>query len=282
MTNLANKTIIITGASRGIGRAIAIRCARAGANIVIAAKSDKPHPKLAGTIHTVAEEVDAAGGNPLPIALDVRDDRAIKKMMATVAERFGGIDALVNNAGAISLTTVEATKPARYDLMQDINARAVYACSHAAIPYLRESENPHILSLSPPVSLDAKWLKDFAPYSISKYGMSLLSRGMAEELREDRIGVNCLWPRTIIATAAIEFALGGRDKFKNCRKPDIMADAAHDILVSDSGELTGQWLIDEEFLRSRGTTDFSGYAFDPAYADRLDADLFLEPLAGQS
>lgn len=276
MGGLANKTIIITGASRGIGRAMALRFARDGANIVIAAKSARPHPKLKGTIHTVAEEVTAAGGNALPFQLDVRQDDQVANMMQAAVDTFGGIDGLVNNAGAISLTPVEKTSMKRYDLMQSINSRAVFRCAQSALPFLKASANPHILSLSPPLNLSIKWLKDHAPYTISKYGMTMLSLGMAAEFEAYGIAVNCLWPRTAIATAAIEFVVGNRDLFKHCRKPEIMADAAYEVLITENGQLCGQTLTDEQILRQRGYTDFQQYAIDPTHADRLLPDFFLD------
>ena len=276
MGSLANKTIIITGASRGIGRAMALRFARDGANIVIAAKSARPHPKLKGTIHTVAEEVTAAGGNALPFQLDVRQDDQVANMMQAAVDTFGGIDVLVNNAGAISLTPVEKTPMKRYDLMQSINSRAVFRCAQSALPFLKASANPHILSLSPPLNLSIKWLKDHAPYTISKYGMTMLSLGMAAEFEAYGIAVNCLWPRTAIATAAIEFVVGNRDLFKHCRKPEIMADAAYEVLITENGQLCGQTLTDEQILRQRGYTDFQQYAVDPTHADQLLPDFFLD------
>ncbi len=276
MGKLKNKTIIITGASRGIGRAMALRFARDGANIVIAAKSARPHPKLKGTIHTVAEEVTAAGGNALPIQLDVRQDDQVANMMQAAVDTFGGIDALVNNAGAISLTPVEKTPMKRYDLMQSINSRAVFTCAQSALPFLKASANPHILSLSPPLNLNIKWLKDHAPYTLSKYGMTMLSLGMAAEFEAYGIAVNCLWPRTAIATAAIEFVVGNRDLFKHCRKPEIMADAAYEILITENRQLCGQTLTDEQILSQRGRTDFKQYAVDPTHADQLLPDFFLD------
>ena len=276
MGKLKNKTIVITGASRGIGRAMALRFARDGANIVIAAKSARPHPKLKGTIHTVAEEVTAAGGNALPIQLDVRQDDQVANMMQAAVDTFGGIDALVNNAGAINLTPVEKTPIKRYDLMQSINSRAVFTCAQSALPFLKASANPHILSLSPPLNLSIKWLKDHAPYTLSKYGMTMLSLGMAAEFEAYGIAVNCLWPQTAIATAAIEFVVGNRDLFKHCRNPEIMADAAYEVLITENGQLCGQTLTDEQILRQRGYTDFQQYAVDPTHADQLLPDFFLD------
>ncbi len=272
--SLKNKTIIITGASRGIGRSIALKCARDGANIVIAAKSAEPHPKLSGTIFSVAKEVEEAGGTALPYQLDVRKELQVKKLLEETSAKFGGVDAIINNAGAISLTSVEATSPKRYDLMQSVNHRAVYTMAHYAIPYLRESENPHILNLSPPINLNPKWLKDYSPYTLSKYGMSLLTLGLAGELEKDAIAVNSLWPKTMIATAAIEFAVGDQEMLTHCRKPDIMADAAYAILNVEKNKLSGQCLLDEDFLHTQGVTDFEHYAVDSNQP--LYPDLFLD------
>lgn len=274
---LKGRTIFITGASRGIGRAIALKCAADGANIAIAAKSAEPHPKLPGTIHSVAEEVEAAGGRALALQVDVRDEAQVEEAMARTAETFGGLDAVVNNAGAINLTNVESTPPKRYDLMQSVNSRAVYLTAHLAIPYLKQSSCGHILSLSPPLNIQPQWLGPFAPYALSKFGMTLLSLGLAEELREAGISVTTLWPRTLVATAAIEFAVGSRETFEQSRKPVVMADAAYEILCTDNNGLSGRALIDEELLRERGVSDFTGYAHNPANADQLLLDLFLDP-----
>lgn len=276
MPSLKDRVIIITGASRGIGRAMAIRFAQEGATIVIAAKSDQPHPKLPGTIHTVAKEVEAAGGKAIPVQLDVRKELAIKKLCDQLGEQFGRIDAVINNAGAISLTNVENTSPKRYDLMQQINSRAVYCFAHYALPYLKKSDNPHILSLSPPVNLDVKWLKEYSPYSLSKYGMSILSRGIAEEFKPYGIAVNTLWPETYIATAAIEFAVGNKETLNYARKPEIMADAAYVILTHPSKNYTGLWLIDEQVLKAAKVTDFSQYAYNPEFEKQIQKDLFLD------
>jgi citronellol/citronellal dehydrogenase len=276
MTRLEGKTVIVTGASRGIGRAMALRFAADGANVVIAAKSARPHPKLKGTIYSVAEEVEAAGGKALPVRVDVRHEEEVAKMVAAAVKKFNGIDVLVNNAGAISLTKVEDTTPKRYDLMNAINSRAVFICSRAVLPHLKNSANPHILSLSPPLNFDLKWLRDFGPYTLSKYGMTILSMGMAAEFEPYGIAVNCLWPRTAITTAAIEFVLGGRAMFKRCRKPEILADAACEIVTTEGLELTGRALVDENILRERGYPDLSHYAFDPQHADDLLPDFFLE------
>lgn len=276
MTSLKNRTIFITGASRGIGRAIALRCAGEGANIVIAAKTVEPHAKLEGTIFETAEAVENAGGKALPIQLDVREEAQVRDALEKAATTFGGIDAVVNNAGAISLTDVEHTPPKKFDLMMNINARAVYLVTHCALPYLKKSPNAHVLSLSPPLNLSSKWLQPYAPYTLSKYGMTLLSLGMAEEFRAARIAVNTLWPRTLIATAAVEFSVGSKDMFKLARKPEIMADATAEILRTEGMMLTGRNLIDDAFLRERGISDFTRYAWDPAMANRLSIDLFVD------
>lgn len=271
--SLNGKTIFITGASRGIGREIALRAARDGANIVIAAKSAEAHPKLPGTIHTVAAEVEAAGGKALAIQLDVRDEAAVKLAMATAAEHFGGIHALVNNAGAINLVGVEKLEPKRFDLMFQINTRAVTVCSQAALPYLKLSQG-HILSLSPPLNLDPKWFAQYGPYTTTKYGMSMLTLGMDQEFKRYGISVNALWPRTLIGTAAIEFQLGGRQLFKHARTPEIMADAAYAILDSEQRSISGRLLIDEDFLREQGQTAFEHYRCEPGDT-RLEQDLFI-------
>ncbi|WP_138439225.1 SDR family oxidoreductase [Marinobacter alexandrii] len=275
MNTLKGRTVFITGGSRGIGRAIALACARQGANVVIAAKSDTPHPKLPGTIHTVAEEVRAAGGQALPLVLDVRDDQLVKQRMDEAADHFGGIDALVNNAGAIRLTGVENLKASRYDLMHQVNARAVFTCSQAALPHLKKSDRGHILSLSPPLNLNSKWFAQYGPYTTTKYAMTMLSIGMAEEFRRYGIAVNTLWPKTLIATAAIEFEVGGPAMMAQGRKPDIMADATVSILNRSADELSGQNLIDEDLLRQDGVTDFEHYRY--AAGDKpLLPDLFLD------
>ena len=277
MKRLTGKTILITGASRGIGRAIALAAAREGANIVIAAKTAEPHAKLPGTIHTVADEVRALGAQALPLQVDVRDEFQVNDLMAAVGKSFGRLDALINNAGAISLTNVENTPVKRYDLMQQVNARAVFICVKAALLLLRQAGGAHVISLSPPLNLAPQWLAPHAPYTLSKYGMTLLSLGMAGEFARDKISVTTLWPRTTIATAAIEFAVSGAALLPRCRTPDIMADAALEILATTDGALNGRTLIDEELLRSRGWTDFRRYAVDPAHADRPFPDLFIDP-----
>ena len=273
----SGRTVFITGASRGIGRAMARRLARGGANIIVAAKSDEPHPKLPGTISEVAAEVEAAGGRALAVKLDVRDEAAVEAAVAMAAERFDGLDALINNAGALTLTNVENTPPKRYDLIQGVNARAVFVCTRAALPFLKRSAHAHVLSLCPPLDFRGDWMGKYAPYTLSKFGMTILSLGMAEEFRAHGIAVNCLWPRTLIATSAVEFSIpGGRALFARARRPEIVADAVAEILRSPARELTGQCLLDEDFLRTRGVTDFSGYACDPAGVEALLPDLFLE------
>ncbi len=276
MSGLKGRTIVITGASRGIGRAMALRFAVDGANIVVAAKTAEPHAYLPGTIHTVAEEVEKAGGKALPVQVDVRKEDQVQAMVEEAVRAFGGVDALVNNAGAISLTSVEATDLKRYDLIQNVNARAVFICSKAALAALRGGVNPHILNLSPPLALDRKWFARHAPYTVSKYGMTMLTYGMAEEFRRHRIAVNSLWPRTTIATAAIEFAVKDKEMLKVSRKPDIMADAAYEVLVSERLSVTGRALIDEDFLRERGVKDFHHYGMNPDQGGRLQKDLFVE------
>ncbi len=281
--SLSGKTLFITGASRGIGREIALKAAADGANIVIAAKSAEPHPKLQGTIFSVAAEVEAAGGKALALQLDVRDEQAVAAAMAKAAEHFGCIDALINNAGAIKLVGVEKLEPKRFDLMYQINTRAVMVCSQAALPYLKNSSSAagkqssggHILNLSPPLNLDAKWFAQHGPYTVTKYGMSMLTLGMSEEFKKYGISVNSLWPKTMIATAAIEFELGSRDAFKRARTPAIMADAAHAILASQGRSITGRLLIDEDILREQGISDFEQYRFDPA-GGSLIPDLFVD------
>lgn len=276
MSTLKGRTLFITGGSRGIGRAIALRAARDGANIVIAAKSAEPHPKLPGTIFTVAEEIKAAGGNALPLQVDVRDENQIREAMAKAAEHFGGIDILINNAGAINLAGVENTPSKKYDLIQDVNHRATFLAAQAALPWLKKSDNAHILSLSPPINMAPHWLRPFAPYTVSKYGMTILTLGMAEEFRDYSISCNTLWPATYIATAAVSVNLGGDAAAAVSRKPEIMADAAHAILTHGKGELTGQSLIDELVLKQKGVTNLTPYACMPENADKLQRDFFLD------
>ena len=273
MQTLKNKTIFITGGSRGIGRAIALRAARDGANIIIAAKSDKPHPNLPGTIFSVAEEIEKAGGHALPIKLDVRDDQAIGEAVNKAAGHFDGLDILINNASAISLTNTLDTPMHKFDLMHSVNVRGTYACSKACLPYLLESDNPHILNLSPPLNLDPLWFKDYLAYTMSKYGMSMCVLGMAAEFRTRGVAVNALWPRTVIDTAAINM-LGGLIKADNCRNPEIMADAALSILCRDSKTTSGNFFLDEDVLRADGVKDFDSYAVK--IDQPLMKDLFLD------
>jgi citronellol/citronellal dehydrogenase len=264
MANLTGKTIFITGGSRGIGLAIALRAARDGANIAIAAKTSDPNPKLPGTVHTAAAEIEAAGGRALPIVCDIRFEDQVAAAIAKTVETFGGIDICINNASALSPTGTEATDMKRFDLMHAINTRGTFLTTKLCLPYLRKAANPHVLVLSPPLDLQPKWFKDHVAYSIAKYGMSLCVLGMAEEFRKDGIAVNALWPRTAIATAAIANVLG-RDLIAMSRTPDIMADAAYLILNQPSSELTGQFLIDDSFLFEKGgITDFTPYRVDPA------------------
>lgn len=267
-------TLFITGASRGIGREIALRAARDGANIVIAAKSDEPHPKLPGTIHTVAEEVEAAGGHALAAKVDVRDDASIATAVDLAVRKFGGIDIVVNNAGAIRLDPAAKLDMKRFDLILQINTRAVLATTKAALSWLEKSGHAHVLSLCPPINLDPKWLAPFIPYTSTKYAMTLLSLGLAEELREKKIAVNTLWPRTTIATAALEYEVGA-EYVARSRTPAIMADAAHTILCSDPVGYTGQTLLDEDVLREAGRTDFADYLNDPSCTD-LMMDFYVD------
>jgi len=276
MSKLKNKTIIITGASRGIGREIALKCARDGANIVIAAKSVEPHPKLPGTIFTVADEVKAAGGQALAIQLDVRNDEQVENMIHQAAEKFGGIDALINNAGAIKLAGAASLPMKRFDLMHQINTRAVLSCSKAALPWLKKSDNPHIISLSPPLNMNPKWFMHYGPYTITKYGMSMLTITLAEEFKRFGIAVNSLWPQTVISTAAVEFEGGGKTILEKGRKPTIMADAAYEILTTTGCAMSGEFLIDEHLLRQRGVTDFDAYRYLPGSDKPLMTDLFVE------
>lgn len=268
-----NKTAFITGASRGIGKAIAQRLAAAGANIVIAAKSIEENPKLGGTIYSAAQEIEAAGGKALAVACDIRDEMQIQNAVEKAVERFGGIDILINNASAISLTPIEQTEPKRFDLMHDINVRGTFFVSKACIPYLKNGNNPHLLNLSPPLNLNPKWFGAHAAYTISKYNMTMIALGLAAELKKYSIAANTLWPKTTIATAAVKNLLGGEALIKMSRKPEIMADAAYYILQKPSNECTGNTFIDEEVLTAEGITEFDQYAITPG--GRLYKDLFL-------
>ena len=273
MISLSGKTLFITGASRGIGEAIAMRAAADGANIVIAAKTDRPHPKLPGTIHTVAEAIDQAGGRALPLKVDIRDEQAVADAMAQAADRFGGIDILVNNASAIYLAPTPEVPMKRFDLMFGVNVRGTFVCSQAAYPYLKQSDHAHILNLSPPLNMKSKWFAPHVAYTMAKYGMSMCVLGMAEEFRDVPIAVNALWPRTVIATAALAM-LGGVVQPENCRKPEILADAAHRILTRPPAETTGNFFIDDAVLADAGVTDFEQYAVQPG--NELATDLFVD------
>ncbi|MBU0622362.1 MAG: NAD(P)-dependent oxidoreductase [Gammaproteobacteria bacterium] len=272
MSDLQNKTIFITGSTRGIGREIALRCARDGAKVVITGKTTEPHSKLPGTIHSVAEEVRAAGGQALAIQLDVRDEQAIHDAVEQAAAHFGGIDVLINNASAISLTPTLETTAKRLDLMWDVNMRATFLASQACIPHLKKAANPHILTLSPPLNMEAKWFAPHVAYTISKFGMSMVMLGLAQEFAADGIAVNCLWPRTLIATSAIEFNFPP-ELLRAARKPAIIADAAHAILLRDSKTFSGHFFIDDEVLRAEGVKDLGIYAVDPGV--RPYPDLFV-------
>lgn len=273
--SLAGRTLFITGGSRGIGLAIALRAARDGANIAIAAKTSEPHAKLEGTIYTAARAIEEAGGIAMPLILDVRDEKRVQAVVAEVAERFGGIDICINNASAIDLSSTEKIDMNRFDLIQQINTRGTFVTSRACIPYLRRADNPHILSLSPPLALNPSWFAQHLPYTLSKYGMSMVMFGLAEELSGDGIACNALWPRTTIATAAVEFALGGQEMIRRSRTPAIMADAAYAMLTKSSKTYTGNFVIDDDVLWGEGVRDFSPYAVDPTAA--LQVDIFVDP-----
>jgi citronellol/citronellal dehydrogenase len=278
MTSLAGRTLFISGGSRGIGLAIALRAARDGANVAIAAKTESPHPKLPGTIHSAAAEIEAAGGRALALACDIRDEHAIAAAVARTVDTFGGIDILVNNASAISLTGTLATPMKRFDLMFGVNVRGTFACTQACLPALQASaragRNPHVLMLSPPPSLDPKWFRDHVAYTIAKYGMSLCVLGMAEEFRADGIAVNALWPRTVIATAAVAMIPGAQERVEMMRTPAIVADAAYAIFRQDARTTTGRFLLDEDVLRESGVRDFDPYAVKPG--SPLLPDLFVD------
>ncbi len=261
--SLRGKTLFITGASRGIGLAIGLRAAKDGANVVIAAKTATPNAKLPGTVFTAAEEINQAGGKGLAIVCDIRFEDQVAAAVKAAVEAFGGIDILVNNASAISLTGTEHTAMKRYDLMHQINTRGTFACSQACIPHLKKAENPHILNISPPLNMEERWFAPHVAYTMAKFGMSMCVLGMAGEYRRDGIAVNALWPRTAIATAAIKNLLGGEAAMRVSRKPEIMGDAAHAILTKPSRQLTGRFCIDDEVLAAEGKTDLSEYAMDP-------------------
>jgi citronellol/citronellal dehydrogenase len=271
--SLKGKTLFITGASRGIGKAIGLRAARDGANVVIVAKTTEPHPKLPGTIYTAAEEINAAGGKALPLAVDIRDENAVADAVKKAVDTFGGIDILVNNASAIHLTGTEATPMKRYDLMHGINTRGTFVCSQACVPFLKKAPNPHVLNLSPPLNMEAKWFAPHVAYTMAKFGMSMCVLGMSAEFKKDGVAFNALWPRTTIATAAVQNLLGGDAIVRGSRKPEIMADAAYVIFNRPARECTGNFFIDDEVLKSAGKTDLSEYAVDPSA--QLVPDFFV-------
>jgi citronellol/citronellal dehydrogenase len=273
-TDLANKTLFISGASRGIGLAIALRAARDGANVALIAKTAEPHPKLEGTVYTAAEEIEAAGGQALPVVGDIRDEEQVVAAVAQAVERFGGIDVCVNNASAINLAGTEALEMKRYDLMQDINTRGTFLVSKTCIPHLRNAENPHILTLSPPIGLEPRWLGPHIGYTLAKYGMTLCALGFAEELREAGIASNALWPRTLIATAAVQNLLGGEAAMARARRPELYADAAYAILTRPSRECTGNTYLCEDVLAEEGVTDFGAYMY--VEGGEPQVDLFVD------
>lgn len=270
--SLKGKTIFITGASRGIGEAIAVRCARDGANIAIAAKTADPHPKLAGTIYTAAEAVEAAGGKALPLVCDIRDEASVEAAVAQTVERFGGVDIVVNNASAIFPMPTAATPIKRWDLMHQVNARGTYLVTRTCLPWLEKAENPHILALSPPLDMRGLWFAPHVAYTSAKYGMSLCILGWAGEFR-GRIAANAIWPRTAIATAAIANVLAGEEAFKHCRKPEILAETAWRVLTKPAADFTGNFLIDDSFLVSEGVTDLDQYSVQPG--ETLLPDFFV-------
>lgn len=267
--------MIMSGGSRGIGLAIAVRVARDGANVALIAKTDQPDPRLPGTIHTAAEAIEQAGGTALPIVGDIRDDDAVAAAVEKTVDRFGGIDVVLNNASAINLTNIGQLPPKRYDLMLDVNARGTFLLTSLALPHLVRSANPHVLTLSPPLNMDRKWLAAFAPYTVSKYAMTMLTLGVAESRRDEGIAANCLWPRTLIATAAVQNMLGGDAAMAAARTPEIVADAAYEILRRPARECTGNVFIDDEVLAAAGITDLSGYRYGAASDADLQPDVFL-------
>ena len=271
--SLSNKTVLITGGSRGIGKAIALNLATAGANIVIAAKTSDPHPKLEGTIHSAVNEIQALGGKAIAVQCDIRFEDQIQQAVKVATDTYGGIDILVNNASAIQLYSSEQIEPKRYDLMQQINVRGTFFMSQACIPWLKKSDHAHILNLSPPLNLDPKWFGQHLPYTLSKYGMSMIVLGLSEELKSYTIGVNALWPKTIIATAAIKNLPGGDHLLGISRKPTIVADAAYAILQRDPKTYTGRFYIDEDVLREEGVRDLTSYSVDPKAT--LASDIFI-------
>lgn len=273
MAGLKGKTLFITGASRGIGKAIALRAAADGARIVVAAKTRSKHPRLEGTIYSAAAEIEAAGGEALACVVDVRDEESIAAAISDAVKAFGGIDILVNNASAIYLAGSEHVPMKRYDLMHGVNTRGTFLCSRLCIPYLRQADNPHVLNISPPLNMDAKWFAPHVAYTMAKYGMSMCVLGQAEEYRDAGIAFNALWPRTAIATAAVRNLLGGEEAVRRCRKPEIMADAAHAIFLRKAAQCTGNFYIDDEVLAEEGVTDFDAYAVSPGA--ELMPDFFI-------
>jgi citronellol/citronellal dehydrogenase len=270
--DLGGKTLLISGGSRGIGLAIAVKAAEDGANVALLAKTSDPHPKLAGTIHTAAAEIEAAGGKALPIVGDVRDEGSVKGAVAATVERFGGIDIVVNNASAIDLSDAESLAMKKFDLMQSINERGTFLLSRECVPHLRKGDNSHVLTLSPPLDMNPKWFKDHLAYTMAKYGMSMVTLGMAERYKDEGIAFNSLWPRTLIATAAVEFIVGGEEAMKRSRTPAIMADAAYAIFTRDSRSFTGNFCIDDEVLGD--DVDLEQYKASPSA--ELQIDLFVE------
>ena len=276
MSDLKGKTLFITGASRGIGLAIAKRAAIDGANIAIAAKTAEPHPKLPGTIYSAADEIIAAGGQALPLVVDVRFEDQVESAMKQTVERFGGIDILVNNASAINLSGTESVTMKAYDLMHNINTRGTFLCSKLAVPFLRKADNPHVLNLSSPLNMETRWFQNHVAYTMAKFGMSMCVLGMSEEFRSDGIAFNALWPRTAIATAAVGNIIGGDPIIQRSRTVEIMADAAHVILTRDSREFSGNFCVDQEVLEAEGASDFSKYRFNPELAEKdLMPDFFI-------
>lgn len=273
MSDLSGKTLFISGASRGIGLAIAKRAAQDGANVAVAAKTAEPHPKLPGTIYTAAEEIEAAGGKALPLICDIRFEEQVEAAVAKTVETFGGLDICINNASAIQLTPTLDTDMKRYDLMHGINTRGTFLVSKTCIPHLKKAENPHVLNLSPPLDMKPKWFAGHVAYTMAKFGMSMCVLGMAEEFRKDGIAFNALWPRTAIRTAAVQNILGGDEAMRRCRNVEILSDAAHVILTRPSREFTGNFCLDDLVLASAGITDLSGYADVPD--DQLMPDFFV-------
>lgn len=274
MSDLAGKTMLMSGGSRGIGLAIAVRAAQDGANVALIAKTSEPHPQLPGTVFTAADEIAAAGGQALPIVGDIRFEKQVSDAVAATVERFGGIDIVVNNASAINLSGTESLSMKSYDLMQNINTRGTFLMSKMAIPHLKSSSNPHILTLSPPLNMAQHWFANHAAYTIAKYGMSMCTLGMSAEFSSDGIGVNSLWPRTLIATAAVQNLLGGDAAMARSRRPEIVADAAHAIFCRDAATTTGNFFIDDEVLAEAGVADLSGYRYTEE--GELQQDIFLD------